>query len=87
MRKDSCRQICFQVLKQTAVQLEGLLAKRFLSARFSSASQFFPLYRDNGKEHGNYRDYRGYIGIAVAFQVLDLSSMGFHHSRVNNRKS
>ena len=21
------------------------------------------LYWDNGKEHGNYRDYRGYIGI------------------------
>ena len=21
------------------------------------------LYRDNGKENGNYRDYRGYIGI------------------------
>ena len=21
------------------------------------------LYRDNGQENGNYRDYRGYIGI------------------------
>ena len=22
------------------------------------------LYRDNGKENGNYRDYRGYIGVS-----------------------
>ena len=21
------------------------------------------LYRDNGKENGNYRDYRGYVGV------------------------
>ena len=24
---------------------------------------YWGLYRDNGKENGNYRDYRGYIGI------------------------
>ena len=25
------------------------------------------LYRDNGKEHGNYRDYRAYIGVYGSF--------------------
>ena len=27
------------------------------------------LYRDNGKEHGNYRDYRGYIGIVLGLYI------------------
>ena len=27
------------------------------------------LYRDNGKENGNYRDYRGYIGI-IGYSIL-----------------
>ena len=23
------------------------------------------MYRENGKEHGNYRDYKGYMGIVL----------------------
>ena len=25
------------------------------------------LYRDNGKENGNYRDYRVYLGVYIGF--------------------
>ena len=28
------------------------------------------LYWDNGKENGNYRDYRVYIGVILAFRGL-----------------
>ena len=27
----------------------------------------FGLYGDNGEEHGNYRDYRGYLGVYIGF--------------------
>ena len=46
----------------------------FQSLRRAPQSQFkdippfghtIVLYRDNGEENGNYRDYRGFIGITV----------------------
>ena len=33
------------------------------------------LYRDNGKENGNYRNYRGYIGIVLLLSVSQLTSL------------
>ena len=38
----------------TIVYILGIPLKGFIGV-------ILGLYRDNGKEHGNYRDYRGYI--------------------------
>ena len=35
------------------------------------------LYWDNGKENGNYRNYRGYIGITSQVKRLGVEGFGF----------